>query len=195
MLCITSDLLCCSHSLAPYQWGIFDPFAYSRNTVWQIEDIEVGIAGQSILNDALLEDRHRILTISVYWQSSDIPKFSFGKRTTLYSGSAPLHQIVAEEVAGEHQGPNQEQPEDVDSSANTLEEGGPRLVCVGQQELESRAVCAVQERNKMIVTVLASDEIRDELRDTVQGFVVDGISMAELDYQINLVQTEPGRGC
>lgn len=47
---------------------------------------------------------------------------SLGERTTLYSGSAPLQQIIAEEVVVEHNEPNQERPEDVDP-ANTLEEG------------------------------------------------------------------------
>lgn len=46
----------------------------------------------------------------------------------------------------------------------------------------------------MKTIVLASDDIRDELREAVQGSVGDGISMAEFDYQLTRVQTRLERG-
>jgi hypothetical protein len=61
-----------------------------------------------------------------------MPKASFGKRTTLYSVSAPLHQILAAEVAREYHGRNQELPEDVDLSTD--------------------AVCAPECHHRIIVT-------------------------------------------
>ncbi|KAH8799389.1 hypothetical protein F5884DRAFT_848060 [Xylogone sp. PMI_703] len=145
--------------------------------IWQIKDKEVGIAGQSLLNGALVEDKlddGYILSISIYWQSSDIPTVPFGKRATLYPGVAPLQQILAEEAAGEHLG--RKNVEDVDWDAK----GEPQIE---RTELESGRAGTRQRSGKMLVTVSANDNIRDELRLIVRGYLNDGLSMVELDYQ------------
>ncbi|KAK5209210.1 hypothetical protein LTR41_004745 [Exophiala xenobiotica] len=69
--------------------------------VWQITDIEIGIAAQPFLNEALTEDQlesGRILRISIYVDRDEIPQESFGQRSTVYPGRADLESIVAKEL-------------------------------------------------------------------------------------------------
>ena len=51
---------------------------------------------------SLANSREQILAISIYCESSDIGKKSFGKRAKAYPGKAPLREILQAEVAGEH---------------------------------------------------------------------------------------------
>ena len=83
--------------------------------------VEVGIAAQPLLNEALDEDklenggvrsfpirwsmliRRQILQISIYVDMNDISTMSFGRRSTAYPGTANLQEILREELK-EHQG-------------------------------------------------------------------------------------------
>jgi hypothetical protein len=44
----------------------------------------------------------QILSISIYLESNDIPKFPFGKRATIYPGIASLSEIFLGEVLGKY---------------------------------------------------------------------------------------------
>ncbi|KAI9769850.1 MAG: hypothetical protein M1840_003844 [Geoglossum simile] len=140
--------------------------------VWQIRDINVGIAAQPLLNGALDEDKLDdgcILSISIYWESNDIPKEPFGKRATLYPGKAPLQDIFRAEVTEENI--EKKQIETVDWDTKILIE----------EELESGRPS--RKEGKMLVAVSGTDDVRDELRSLVRDHLADGISLLELDYQ------------
>ncbi|KAB8218283.1 hypothetical protein BDV33DRAFT_205487 [Aspergillus novoparasiticus] len=70
--------------------------------VWQIDDLDIGIAAQQLLNKALAEDSldgDYILRISIYLQSNNTEKVSFGSRATVYPGKVPLKDVLTVEVA------------------------------------------------------------------------------------------------
>ena len=104
-----------------------------------------------ILDSGLPLTWQQILSISIYKQSSDSPKVSFGKRATLYPGTAPLHQILAEEAVGAYL--IQYEPADVDWDAKTpvgsnYQPGNP----VKDGELELGRAGTRQRNGKMLVT-------------------------------------------
>jgi hypothetical protein len=74
----------------------------------------------------------QILSISIYWSSSDIPKVPFGKRATLYPGIAPLQHILGEEVAGDRF--RKQQPGDIDWDARLRVEGDSQRLREGGLE-------------------------------------------------------------
>ncbi|KAF1948548.1 hypothetical protein CC80DRAFT_431361 [Byssothecium circinans] len=135
--------------------------------VWQVRDIDVTIAAQPLLNDALNDDTLDdgwILAISIYCESSNIRGKSFGKRAKVYPGKAPLRDILQAEVRGDL---IEKKLADQFSTNNTLaEEGGP----IGRD-------------GKLLVTVSSADDIRDELRSTVREHLRNGVSYFELEYQ------------
>ena len=112
--------------------------AIDAHSVMRLTSAKVGAAGQPLLNGALVEDNldgecvscsvcwslgflltwQQILSISIYEPSSDSPEVSSAKRATLYPGTAPLRQLVAEEAAGAYL--TWCDPEDVEWDAKTL---------------------------------------------------------------------------
>jgi len=147
--------------------------------VWQIRNQADGIGAQSFLNNSLDEDKlddGRILLITIHSESHDtvIP---FGKRATVYPGPAPLSRIFLEEVSGENikQPEKQLVPQDP-STAESWESEEPRLIESGQAKDTRRD-------GKMLVMVSGNDDIRDQMRALVQGYIQAGVSLVELDYQ------------
>ncbi|KAI9715685.1 MAG: hypothetical protein M1812_005837 [Candelaria pacifica] len=111
--------------------------------VWQVQDLEVGIAAQPLLNDVLDEDKLDegcILNISIYLESNDIPKVSFGKRATVYPGIAPLKDIIQAEAVGKQAREMQEQG----ISGDTIP--------VFEEELEFGRSKTTTRKGKMLVT-------------------------------------------
>ncbi|KAG0644964.1 hypothetical protein D0Z07_9345 [Hyphodiscus hymeniophilus] len=140
--------------------------------VWQVRDISVILAAQSLLNGALNEDTLDdgwILAISIYCESSDIGDKSFGKRANVRPGKAPLREILQAEVAGKHI--EKKLVDNIDWDTKRLVEG----------ELESGG--QARRAGQLLVTVSATDDIRDELRSAVRGHLTDGVSFFELDFQ------------
>lgn len=136
----------------------------------RLTSVEVGAAGQPLLNGALDEDNldgecvscsvcwalgflltwQQILSISIYEPSSDSRKVSFGKRATLYPGTAPLRQLVAEEAAGAYL--SQCDPEDIEWDAKTLVGGDHQLGKPARDAgLESGIMDTKRRSGKMLV--------------------------------------------
>ncbi|PQK10246.1 hypothetical protein BB8028_0002g05700 [Beauveria bassiana] len=70
--------------------------------IWKIEALDVGIAAQQLLNEALDEDKlygDRILRISMYSNINGISEVPFGRRATWYQGEIPLREILTTEIA------------------------------------------------------------------------------------------------
>jgi hypothetical protein len=84
-----------------------------------------------------LDERNQILSISIYWEFSDKPIQTFGKRATVFSGCARLKEIFQEEVSGQYV---KNQQVDVDWGTNTLVD-----------ELESGRPEPTRGRGKMLV--------------------------------------------
>jgi hypothetical protein len=84
-----------------------------------------------------LADRNQILSISIYWEFSDKPIQTFGKRATVFSGRAPLKDIFQGELSGQYV---KNQQFDVDWGTNTL-----------VHELESGQPEPTRGRGKMLV--------------------------------------------
>ncbi|PVH68529.1 hypothetical protein DL98DRAFT_599439 [Cadophora sp. DSE1049] len=150
--------------------------------VWQLRNQADGIGAQSFLNNALEEDKlddGRILLITIHLESHDIV-IPFGKRATVYPGPAPLSRIFQEEVSGE----NIKKPEKqiVEQDTSTVESWELDKI------RESRLVESGETRDstrdgKMLVMVSGNDDIRDQMRALVQGYIQAGVSLVELDYQ------------
>lgn len=141
--------------------------------VWEIHNIELVRAAETLLNGALEEDRiddGRILEISIYWESNTDPAMRFGKRATMFPGRAPLKDIFLEEVSGQH----------VERWQADVDWNGKSPVTV---ELESGAGSGRHRRGDMLVMASAADDVRDELRMLVRNHVVEGVRLEELDYQ------------
>ncbi|KAK9444880.1 ferric-chelate reductase [Metarhizium brunneum] len=69
--------------------------------IWQMDKLDVGIAAQELLNEALAEDKldgDYILRISLYSESEDSYETSFGRRATLHRGKIPLRDVIAAEL-------------------------------------------------------------------------------------------------
>jgi hypothetical protein len=86
----------------------------------------------------LLAEHDQILSISIYWETNDIPTVPFGKRATMFSGRAPLKDIFEEEVSWKHV---KKLRVDVDWDAKTLAE----------REIESGRPAPTRRRGKMLV--------------------------------------------
>ncbi|KAH7108732.1 hypothetical protein B0J11DRAFT_602113 [Dendryphion nanum] len=130
--------------------------------VWQVRDIDVTIAAQSLLNDVLDEDtldNGWILAISIYCESSNIRSKSFGRRAKVYPGKAPLRDIVQEEVRGDHI--------ERKLAGNVHPEPGQ----------------PAQRDGKLLITVSGTDHIREQLRGAVREHLTDDVVFSELDYQ------------
>ncbi|KAH7113188.1 putative cell surface metalloreductase [Dendryphion nanum] len=70
--------------------------------VWQLETIDIGIAAQSYLNDALTDDLlddGNILGISIYIKIGKLDSASWGRRAVWYNGSADLRAILEDEMS------------------------------------------------------------------------------------------------
>ncbi|KAH6675937.1 hypothetical protein B0J14DRAFT_587659 [Halenospora varia] len=70
--------------------------------VWQLQSLDIGVAAESLLNDALDEDtldNSCILSISIYVESDGVSKVPFGQRATIYPGTADIEglQVASEE--------------------------------------------------------------------------------------------------
>ncbi|KAH9203273.1 hypothetical protein DL95DRAFT_505089 [Leptodontidium sp. 2 PMI_412] len=150
--------------------------------VWQLRNQADGIGAQSFLNNALDEDKlddGRILLITIHLESHDIV-IPFGKRATVYPGPAPLSRIFLEEVSGENI--NQPEKQIVEQGPSTAESWEseklrePRLI-------ESGKTRDIARDGKMLVMVSGDDDIRDQMRALVQGYIQAGVSLVELDYQ------------
>ncbi|OAL42592.1 hypothetical protein IQ07DRAFT_525845 [Pyrenochaeta sp. DS3sAY3a] len=74
--------------------------------VWQLETIiDIGIAAQSYLNDALTDDLlddGNILGISIYIKIGKLDSASWGRRAVWYNGSADLGAILQDEMSGKY---------------------------------------------------------------------------------------------
>ncbi|KAF1974405.1 hypothetical protein BU23DRAFT_579832 [Bimuria novae-zelandiae CBS 107.79] len=130
--------------------------------VWQVRDIDVTIAAQSLLNDVLDEDTLDdgwILAISIYCESSNIRSKSFGRRAKVYPGKAPLRDIVQAEVRGDHI--------ERKLAGNVHPEPGQ----------------PAQRDGKLLITVSGTDHIREQLRGAVREHLTDDVVFSELDYQ------------
>ncbi|KAG4423706.1 hypothetical protein IFR04_003131 [Cadophora malorum] len=70
------------------------------HSIWQVQHKADAIVVQSLLHDALEDDKLDngcILSISNYLESNNIPKLPFGKRVTIYPGVAPLSGVFLKE--------------------------------------------------------------------------------------------------
>ena len=87
----------------------------------ELTNSDIGLAAQSLLNSALVDDTlddgyvrmvvhyprcfadlRQILCISIYLESSTGKEVPFGKRATLYTGTANLEEILQVELTGKH---------------------------------------------------------------------------------------------
>ncbi|XMA20302.1 hypothetical protein WAI453_013093 [Rhynchosporium graminicola] len=123
--------------------------------------------------------RRRILLITIHLESHDIV-IPFGKRAIMYPGPAPLSRIFLEEVSGENiKQPEKQKVQQDPSIAESWESERlrePRLIESGQTKDTTRD-------GKMLVIVSSNDDIRDQMRALVQGYIQEGVSLVELDYQ------------
>ncbi|KAH8726708.1 cell surface metalloreductase [Phaeosphaeriaceae sp. PMI808] len=119
--------------------------------VWQLETIDIGIAAESYLNDALTDDLlddGNILGISIYIKIGKLDGASWGRRAVWCNGSADLRAILQDEMSGRY---------------------------INRMQGE--------ERGSVLVTVSATDEMRDDLREIVRGHLKDKVRLLELEYQ------------
>ncbi|KAH9203059.1 hypothetical protein DL95DRAFT_508823 [Leptodontidium sp. 2 PMI_412] len=68
--------------------------------VWQLQSLDIGVAAESLLNDALDEDTlddSYILDISIYVNAPAIVKVPFGKRAAIYPGTADIEGFLQDE--------------------------------------------------------------------------------------------------
>ncbi|ETN44457.1 uncharacterized protein HMPREF1541_10638 [Cyphellophora europaea CBS 101466] len=138
--------------------------------VWQIQDLDVTIAAQALLNEALTEDtldNGWILAISIYCQSNTVHAKSFGKRANLYSGKAPLQDILQFELAGRH------------SVKKPIQSGD----WLPQRFVDAGPEIEIERSSEILVTVSAVNDTRDELRYLMKDFLGNGVHLSELDYQ------------
>ncbi|OCT49043.1 hypothetical protein CLCR_04721 [Cladophialophora carrionii] len=140
--------------------------------VWQIRDLNLALAAETLLNGALDEDTLDdgwILDISIYCAQDDIPRTSFGKRAHVFAGPAPLGEIFQAERAG--RSTEKKRMQQVDWNTQ-------RLVSGDDIEYES----TVGREVNMLVTVSATDEVRDNLRQVVRDHLSEEVQFFELDY-------------
>ncbi|PVH69319.1 hypothetical protein DL98DRAFT_661755, partial [Cadophora sp. DSE1049] len=100
--------------------------------------LHIGLAAESLLNDALDEDTlddSYILDISIYVNAPGVVKMPFGKRATIYPGTPRIEGILQDEVAGKY---------------------------------IQRLQVASEERGKILVMVSGTGQLRDELRALVR---------------------------
>ncbi|KAH7330031.1 putative cell surface metalloreductase [Rhexocercosporidium sp. MPI-PUGE-AT-0058] len=124
--------------------------------VWQLQKlttIDIGVAAESLLNDALDEDTlddSYILDISIYVNAPGIVKVPFGKRATIYPGTADIEGILQDEVAGKY---------------------------------IQRLQVVSEKRGKILVMVSGTGKFRDELRALVRPHLDHGVRLQELEFQ------------
>ncbi|PVH70391.1 cell surface metalloreductase [Cadophora sp. DSE1049] len=121
--------------------------------VWQLQSLDIGLAAESLLNDALDEDTlddSYILCISIYVDSAGIAKVPFGRRATIYPGTADLEGILQDEVTGKY-----------------------------IQKLHAVS----EERGKILIMASGSGALRDHLRSLVRPYLEDGVRLQELEFQ------------
>lgn len=132
-----------------------------------------------------VSNRDQILSISVYWETNNIPRVPFGKRATMFAGPAPLKEIFLEEVSGQHV---KSQQVEVEWDAKTLKEkkvesGGLALTGRQGKMLVPGKIVLQLFLLSLIIKVSCAESMRDELRLLVRDYVRDGVSLLELDYQ------------
>ncbi|KAH8585445.1 hypothetical protein B0O99DRAFT_530852 [Bisporella sp. PMI_857] len=138
--------------------------------VWQIRHKTDAAVAQSLLNDALQDDKLDdgcILSISIYLESNDILTFPFGKRATVYPGTAPLSEIFLDEVLGKYIKKPAVEGAQKDVMALDSEKPMPE-----EKDIELGA-CKVSGYN----------DVRDQLRDLTRDYLEEGVELVELDYQ------------
>ncbi|KAL2037198.1 hypothetical protein N7G274_010061 [Stereocaulon virgatum] len=150
-----------------------------------------GALAQDLLNQALKEDTlddGYILLISVYYASGNakhgLLKEGQHQRVSIHPGVMNLADLVRAEVAG------------VISSATSRKEQEHSYdeMTLVQEELGETSVNSSIERDtgqpragkkgvRMLVTVSASNDIRDNLREIVRTYLDENVSLLELEYQ------------
>ncbi|KAJ9654802.1 hypothetical protein H2201_008941 [Coniosporium apollinis] len=74
--------------------------------IWQLQAFGIGLAVQSLLNGALDDDTidqgYDRFSASLYIKLDNAGNIRFGRRATVYKGSADLQQILEEEVSGKY---------------------------------------------------------------------------------------------
>ncbi|KAH6668340.1 hypothetical protein B0J14DRAFT_600446 [Halenospora varia] len=121
--------------------------------VWQLQSLDIGVAAESLLNDALDEDtldNSYILSISIYVESDGVSKVPFGQRATIYPGTADIEGVLQDEVTGKY---------------------------------IQRLQVASEERGKILVMVSGTGELRDQLRALVRPHLDHGVRLQELEFQ------------
>ncbi|KAL2066279.1 hypothetical protein VTL71DRAFT_2350 [Oculimacula yallundae] len=152
--------------------------------VWQIRHKADAVVAQSLLNDALKDDRLDdgcILSISIYLESNDIPTFPFGKRATIYPGVAPLSGIFLEEVLGKHI--KKPEVDTIQYGTKAIGLRNLKTILEDAEDIESMEQRKSAREGKMLVTVSGYDDIRDQLRGLTREYLEEGVSLVELDYQ------------
>ncbi|PVH68895.1 hypothetical protein DL98DRAFT_191735 [Cadophora sp. DSE1049] len=121
--------------------------------VWQLQSLDICVAAEPLLNDALDEDTlddSYILDISIFVNAPGIVKVPFGKRATIYPGTADIEGILQDEVEGK---------------------------CIQRLQVAS------EKRGKILVMVSGTGELRDELRAFVRPHLDHGVRLQELEFQ------------
>ncbi|KAH6668517.1 cell surface metalloreductase [Halenospora varia] len=128
--------------------------------VWQLQSLDIGVAAESLLNNALDDDTldngyvskvaSRILCISIYVESDGISKVPFSQRAIIYPGTADVDEILQGEIAGKY---------------------------------IKRLQAAPEERGKILVMVSGTGELRDHLRALVRPHLDDRVRLQELEFQ------------
>ncbi|KAH9206361.1 cell surface metalloreductase [Leptodontidium sp. 2 PMI_412] len=73
--------------------------------VWQLQSLDIALVGKSLWKDAVDEvtlDDSYFLSISIYVDSPGVFKAPFGKRATIYPGTADIERILQDEVTGNY---------------------------------------------------------------------------------------------
>ncbi|KAG9231519.1 cell surface metalloreductase [Amylocarpus encephaloides] len=122
--------------------------------VWQLETLDIGIAVESLLNDTLADD-----TLDEGYILSILIYIESGKADPVpFSRRAIVYSSTAD------------------------------LTTILQEEAEGKFITKVQdetgERGGMLVIVSGTGQLRDQLRDTVRGYLDDKVRLWELEYQL-----------
>ncbi|KAH7363947.1 hypothetical protein BKA65DRAFT_571993 [Rhexocercosporidium sp. MPI-PUGE-AT-0058] len=159
--------------------------------VWDIEDIGLYEAVYPRFNWVLVEDRklgkNPALTISIY--SAQMAPAELSKRAKILPGPLPLSEVFEAEIAEIEKRKMQETEAVRKMEAKRAEqiEKGRKEVFMGRSSgeisYESGALPVCTSTPRMLITVSASQKIRDELRSILWNSLKKDITLNELDYQ------------
>ncbi|KJZ70774.1 hypothetical protein HIM_09824 [Hirsutella minnesotensis 3608] len=133
--------------------------------VWELKTLDLAMAIESLLNDALRDDTLDNGYISVYVE--DVQRSDkISSRAEVIKGLPDWYSIVKDEVAGKY-------------IKRVQEEASTR----GDMVVTGKCLLLTLLTKRLTVIVATSTGIRQELRAIVQRFVDNKVDLVELDYQ------------